>query len=327
MSATGIKNTDALHIAFGVDENYLHPMGVTITSIIEHNPELNLIFHVFISEISPASREQVERLEGLFGKPVHLHLIEELIDIKDPGSNKSQAYISKASYIRLLIPEALKDTTGRVLYLDADILCVGNISELLSLDIGDTIAGVIRDSAFKSMLSRLGEGDLVLGNYFNSGVLYINIPLWLAHKVSERALEKIADPALSLVYLDQDALNLVLDGSVHFMGKKWNHQYGLTGRLKKGKAEMDVPAETKFIHFIGPMKPWRSWNPHQSKDLFLKYQALSPWAGARLDDGFTPREFYVYSRFMYRLMFQQRRWLHGFFWYGRFLYKKYLADY
>ncbi|MEE4465045.1 glycosyltransferase, partial [Azotobacter chroococcum] len=112
---------------------------------------------------------------------------------------------------------------------------------------------------------------------------------------------------------------IVLDGQACFIDRGWNHQYGLTGKLKKGKAEMDVPPSTRFVHFIGPMKPWRNWNPHQSKELFLKYQALTPWAGVALDEGFTPREIYVYSRFMYRLMFRQGRWLSGLLWYGRFL--------
>ncbi|MFC0667595.1 glycosyltransferase family 8 protein [Azotobacter chroococcum] len=327
MSDTATKNINALHVAFGVDENYLHPMGVTITSIIENNLALDLVFHVFISAISSVSRARVEQLEGLFSKPVHLHIVDELVDVKDPGAGKGQAYISKAAYLRLLIPEALKDVSDRVLYLDADILCVGDISGLLRLDIGDTIAAVIRDAGSESKRVGLIRKGQVLTDYFNSGVLYINIPRWITERVSERALEKIADPALNLRYSDQDALNIVLDGKVQFIDRVWNHQYGLTGKLRKGKIGMDVPPSTKFVHFIGPMKPWRSWNPHQSKELFLKYQALSPWAGECLGDGFTPREIYVYSRFMYRLMFQQGRWLRGLIWYGRFLHKKYMVGY
>ncbi|GAB3368547.1 glycosyltransferase family 8 protein [Azotobacter armeniacus] len=325
MSDAATRNINVLHVAFGVDENYLHPMGVTITSIAENNPDLDLVFHVFISEISSVSRGRLEQLESLFGKPVHIHLVDELVGVKDPGAGKGQAYISKAAYIRLLIPEALKGVADRVLYLDADILCAGDISELLRLDIGDTIAAVVRDAGSESKRAGLTRKGQVLTDYFNSGVLYIDIPRWIAGKVSERALEKIADPVLNLRYSDQDALNIVLNGKVRFIDRAWNYPYGLTGKLKKGRVGMVVSPDTKFVHFIGPMKPWRGWNPHQSKELFLKYQALSPWAGERLDDGFTPREIYVYSRFMYRLMFSQGRWLHGLVWYGRFLHRKYLA--
>ncbi|WP_349616359.1 glycosyltransferase family 8 protein [Azotobacter salinestris] len=321
---TSIKRADALHIAFGVDERYLHPMGVTIASIVKNNPRLDLVFHVFISKISSAGRARVEQLEKCFGWPVHLHLVDELVGVKDPGVNKSQAYISKATYIRLLIPEVLQGTADRVLYLDADILCAGDIANIVDLDIEDKIAAVVRDSASESMREELGRKGQALGDYFNAGVLYINIPLWMAGRVSGRALEKLADPSLNLRYSDQDALNIVLDGGVRFVDETWNHQYGLTGKLKKGRVGMDVPPDTKFIHFIGPMKPWRSWNPHHSKQLFLTYQALSPWADEPLDDSFTPREIYVYSRFMYRLMFQQGHWLRGLLWYGRFLQKKYL---
>ncbi len=320
------KDRDTLHIAFGVDENYVHPMGVTITSIVENNPGLDLVFHVFIAEISQANRERLEQLEIHFRKPIDIHPIEDLAEIREQNVSKSHAYISKAAYTRLLIPEALQGVTDRVLYLDADILCVGNVARLLEMDVGDTAAAVIRDINAPAMCSRLAEKGLALGDYFNSGVLYINIPRWIATGVSERTLEKIADPVLNLGYFDQDALNIVLDGSVRFIDRTWNYQYGLTGRLKKVKDAMDVPSNTKFVHFIGPMKPWRTWNPHESKSLFLKYQKRSPWAGINLDDGFTPREFYVYSKFMYRLMFRQRRWLQGLVWYGKFLRRKYLAE-
>ncbi|MFC0709311.1 glycosyltransferase family 8 protein [Azorhizophilus paspali] len=322
MSDTVTRNSDVLHIAFGVDENYLRPMGITIVSIIENNPGLELVFHVFISSISSASRMRLDRLERMFARPVNLHLVDEMPGVKDPASGKGQAHISKAAYIRLLIPEALRDFTDRVLYLDADILCVGDISGLPHLDIDGRTAAVIHDAGAGSKRAGLVKKGQTLDNYFNSGVLYIDIPRWIERAVTSRALEKIADPVLDLRYSDQDALNLVLDGDVLFIDEGWNHQYGLTGKLKKGRVGMDIPSDTKFVHFIGPMKPWRSWNPHQSKELFLKYQALSPWAGEALDDNFSPREIYVYSRFMYRSMFQQRRWLSGLIWYGKFLHRK-----
>lgn len=320
------KKMAALHVAFGVDERYLHPMGVTIVSIIENNPSLDLVFHVFAAKLSPTGRERLKRLEQQFARPVHLHFVDELAGVKDPGAGKGQAHISKAAYIRFLIPETLQGVADRVLYLDADILCLGNIAELLRMDIGEAIAAVIRDAGAESKRTGLNRKGQAVKDYFNSGVLYIDIGRWIAADVSGRALEKIADPALNLRYSDQDALNIVLDGRACFVDRMWNHQYGLTSKLKKGRVGMDLPGTTKFVHFIGPMKPWRNWNPHQSKEVFLKYQALSPWAGTALDDGFTPREFYVYSRFMYRLMFRQRRWLQGLVWYGKFLHRKYRTD-
>ena len=135
----------------------------------------------------------------------------------------------------------------------------------------------------------------------------------------------IADPALNLRYLDQDALNIVLDGSVQLIDRNWNYQYSLTRSLRKGNAQMEVPAEARFLHFIGPLKPWRVWNPHQSKELFLHYQQLSPWSGVALDEGFSPRERHVYLRFMYQDCLRRQQWLRGLLWYGRFLYQKYVA--
>jgi len=320
MSDTGSQSLNALHIAFGVDEHYVHPMAVTMASIIANNPGLALVFHVFIADVSPSSRERLAQLASQSGQRIDIHGVDlQALVSGVSAQQQSHAYISKAAYTRLLIPEALAAITDRVLYLDADILCLGDISGLLNLDLEGATAAVVRDLNALGMRTRLSHKQLLLRDYFNSGVLLIDIPRWLEQKVSERALAKITDPLLNLKYFDQDALNIVLEGKVRVIDSQWNCQYPLTSRLRKGKTQMDVPADTRFVHFIGPLKPWRTWSPHQSRELFVQYQALSPWAGTDLDEGFTPRERHVYLRFMYRHLFKEQQWLKGLLWYVKFL--------
>lgn len=311
--------TSRLHVAFGVDEQYMHPMGVTIASIIANNPQLPMVFHVFTPQISAQSRTKLRLLTLQTGQPIHVHLMDDLEALNRLPLSKSALHVSKAAYIRLLIPQYLADQTDRVLYLDADILCVGTLDELRTWDLGVATAAVVRDRNAASTQAYLNQSSSVHDGYFNSGVLLINIPRWCAERVSERALACMADPRLNLQYVDQDALNIVLDGSVQWLETAWNHQYPLTRALRKKALQLNYPTGTRFLHFIGPLKPWRAWNPHAAKALFLSYQQASPWADTVLDADFSPRERHVYLRFRYQESFRNKHWLQGLGWYLRFV--------
>ena len=56
------------------------------------------------------------------------------------------SYISQATYNRFLIPLLLKGITSKVLYLDADIICLGNIKQIFNIKLDNITAGVIEES-------------------------------------------------------------------------------------------------------------------------------------------------------------------------------------
>ena len=46
-----IKN-DYFHIVFGIDDDFIRPLGVLMTSILENNRDENIIFHIIIKKIT-----------------------------------------------------------------------------------------------------------------------------------------------------------------------------------------------------------------------------------------------------------------------------------
>ena len=54
----GCADQSVMQIAYGVDRNFIRPMGISMTSILEHNPQAQ--FHVFLDDIS--SEEGVSRV-------------------------------------------------------------------------------------------------------------------------------------------------------------------------------------------------------------------------------------------------------------------------
>ena len=84
-------------------------------------------------------------------------------------------YISHATYNMILIPNILKDITDKVLYLDADIICLNSIKLLKNFNIDDNIVGVIEEANKYVEKQQIKELGLISNKYFNAGVMYINI--------------------------------------------------------------------------------------------------------------------------------------------------------
>lgn len=310
----------AFHIAFGVDADYFRAMGVTIISIIENNPNANLIFHVFASAVSGDDQKKLHQIEASHRTTIFIHIIDTAA-FGEYAKFASFAQYSAAIFTRLLIPGALQGVTDRVLYLDSDILCVRGIDELMSMDIGDSIVAVIHDNGEATVRRQCADLNLRHQRYFNSGVLYINIESWIAGGITQSTMRTLLTSDRKFVFPDQDALNIVLDGRAKFIDGKWNFQYNLNSCLNAGDFRMDTVGDAAFIHFTGRVKPWHDWSLHEAKALFVKYQSLSPWIGTPLDTPKNYKEMRLFSQFLARQGHKGRAAL----WFARYLVKKFTS--
>ena len=286
-------------------------MGVLITSMVKNNPGLHFVFHIFSFAFSEDDRRRINRLEELPGVTVRLNVLSadsQKIFEKFPGCSANLL----PTFIRLLIPEKLQGIK-RVLYLDADILCLGNLRELLSINIDDCIAAVVHDDVDTTAKTQISALELQHGKYFNAGVIYINIDNWIAANIQNTVLNLLS--TRRLVFGDQDALNIALDGRVKYIDEKWNYRYHLVARLSAAKTSFLPGEKPVFMHFTGPTKPWHDWCLHEAKSIFLGYQALSPWSDVPLDKPKTARELKLYSRFLIR----QNHRLKGIYWHLKYL--------
>lgn len=57
-----INYKKSINIGYGVDNNFIRPMGVSMTSIIKNNMDINIIFHIFIDYIDDMSLNLLENL-------------------------------------------------------------------------------------------------------------------------------------------------------------------------------------------------------------------------------------------------------------------------
>ena len=318
-ASNNIRTPSAVHVAFGVDTNYFRGMGVNIVSIVKNNPDMVFVFHVFSFSITDDNRRRLKELESNCGTSIVIHILNP-----DMLSEFSQfpcfSQHSLGTFVRILIPNLLDGITDKVLYLDADILCMGKFQELLSVEMDNCIAAVVHDELETTVATQAAALNLKYREYFNAGVMYIDVNNWIAHDTQDKALIILLTKELR--FADQDALNVVLNGHAKYIENKWNYRYHLVDFLSKGRTQLDIAEPFVFIHFTGPVKPWQAWCLHEAKSVFIEYQSMSSWADMPLDQPKNARELKLFSKFLIK----QNRVAEGIGWHIKYLWVRCIRD-
>ena len=246
-------------IVLACDEAYAMPLATALRSLVEANPgQAELELHVLTSEFSASARQKV-----LNSLPVGSVSIRWLpVDLQVFREFSTPDYISKMTYARLMIPYMFPENVQRILYLDADILVLGQLGPLWAVDLEGTVVGAVVDVHSPTHVNRLGlcaslrQGDSgaevpLAINYFNAGVLLIDLPRWRQERISENALEYLLKhPETSLS--DQDALNVACCGKWKELDARWNYY----NHPRLGYGETQTEQWPSIVHFIGRYKPW-----------------------------------------------------------------------
>lgn len=172
------------------------------------------------------------------------------------------AYFNPMYCARLCVGELLD--CDRALYLDTDILVRSSLAPLYDTDLCGNILAAIADRHFEisentdavvvSGMTRVNIRHLyrdALGlerDYFNSGVLLIDLAKWRSAGVKTLCLDYLRHHPLAL-FCDQDALNFAVGSQTLIVGAEWNFM------AEVASAYPDI--EPRIIHFSGCVKPWK----------------------------------------------------------------------
>lgn len=306
-----MKNLNAMNIAYGVDDNFVMPMGVSMISILENNKTETIVFHVLAETLNDKNIESLQNISNTYSTEIYLYFIDGRVFETLPTTE----HFTKATYNRFLLTKVLKGTVERVIYIDADILCMGSMAELKDLEFGNKIVAVVEDIGAVAD-RQIKQLQLTQKQYFNAGFLYINIDAWEMAAISEKAVQYSFEHIGELNWLDQDALNVILENSCIFLSKRYDYIFDLG--YKKFAHVMSLPEDTVLVHYAGRYKPWHMWCMHPLKRDFEKYRKLSCWADAQIgkpqnykDMKKMGRSFFIYGEF--------RR---AFIWYAKYAYHK-----
>lgn len=275
------QRNDEIHIAFTVDERYVQHMGVAITSIILNNQEVNFIFHIIYDEMNEDDLAKLKWLSEAYHQPINLYRVTNplLFD-----RLKTMSHISKAVYYRLMLPYILPQHLDKVIFLDADLVCCGDIRGLWHSPVGNAPVAAKLINASEEQVTRLNLGS---GLYLNAGVLLVNLPIWRQQDIPSRIIEFMLAYPEKIVWLEQDAIAVVLEGQIMPLDDSFNTT------IDCAKGDGTIMENSVIIHFVGASKPWQQWCPDVRKNLYWDYLRLSPWNKA------TPEAPQTFIQYLY----------------------------
>lgn len=243
-------------VVLACNESYAPYASVTVQSMLE-NAGTGCFYRVFVLHAG-LTDDTIRLLESAKAPQLTVRClnVEPLMESKGAELHVN-GYFSKEAYFRLLIPEALS-VYSQVVYLDCDIVVNRDIADILPPDMGDNLFAAVRDRPWSSryVAEQLHVKEK---NYFNSGVLVINVGRWNAEKTTEKCFAYIrtARPE-QLRFVDQDVLNVVCMDRVLYLDDAWNYLLHVLLRPNPERQSYAEQMGENFyvLHFTGRLKPW-----------------------------------------------------------------------
>ena len=174
-------------------------------------------------------------------------------------------HITESTYLRFFLAELLPATVSQVLYLDCDTLVLGSLKGLQPI-VHQMSASLLHKQPLlaaawrESASPHLKKHGFTSEDYFNAGVLLLNIDAMRFEGTAQQLAQLSARLHEELRWWDQDALNLVFQ-------HRWipiSSDYNFVGSEKS--------SNPKIAHFSGTNKPWMWGCTHPLKSEYRKYR-------------------------------------------------------
>jgi lipopolysaccharide biosynthesis glycosyltransferase len=275
--------TNKMCVVIACDESYIPHAATMLCSLLENNTDPINIFllHDGIKD------KQLHRL-GDFVNKYNSELLAFEIHDASLASLKINDYFKTINYYRLMIPEILPPEIGKALYLDCDTIIRGSINPLWNIEFGDKLFAAVTTAddieTKKAYIQRLGlpkDAD-----YFNSGVLLIDVGKWRRQAVHKKVIDYIKNNPDKIYFVDQDGLNAVLYDDWIKLPLIWNVQSPFFLEPEFRIRYADLLAEPIIVHFTSErIKPWNDREcqyPYSSE--YVKYREKTPWHSKKFEN-------------------------------------------
>jgi lipopolysaccharide biosynthesis glycosyltransferase len=265
-------------IASAADGRYALPLAVMLRSAADAlAPGSALVAYVADGGIGHDDRDRIRRA---LDDRIEIRWVTPRWDDLEglPLWGRMQA----STYHRLSVASWIPAETTRVIWLDADLLLLADVTRLAAEGLGGRTALAARDPLVPTVASRFGvAGHVGLGlrpdaPYFNAGVMALDLERWRDRDVEGRALAYLRRTGRGVTFWDQEALNAVLAEDWGELDPRWNWSPTLDRPVARAAA-----SEARILHFSGMLKPWTFPGTGPHHDLYYSVLDETAWAGWR----------------------------------------------
>lgn len=249
------------HVIGSTDDNYAKYLGVAFYSILKNTSQKEAIKFYCID--GGISKENIDFINNAVKKLASAPVEFIKVDQSKYADLKTIKHITTAAYYRISIPELIDPEVDTMLYVDCDMLVMDDITKLWAINLENLYLAAVENASSRTHL----KTGLEQQDYFNSGLLLMNLKEWRKNNLSKKIIEFKKDHPEKTSTNDQCAINYVVDGKWFKLPLKWNHQTGMyrntSMKNRFSKKELnEALINPSIIHYIGIDKPWKKYCYH-----------------------------------------------------------------
>jgi len=282
--------TEKFHIVYASNNSFTMQTGISLLSLIKNNKDLNICIYILANEISEENRANLNKIAEL-----HFIDVSDFLNEKIKKHSIASYANSYDTYSRLWIAEFLPDKISKALYLDGDTIVNGSLAELAQMDIKDYSCAMAKDVRSEKYKKKIKLENIY--EFFNAGVMLINLDFWREHNIGDALLNDIMN--FPTVHADNPAICRVLKGKIKTLPLTFNATpvlrlfnnkslYSIAFRSKTvfcSEEELNEAKENPVIlHYTNYYLSGRPWyeDCFDSKGLSIwrSYFNESPWANS-----------------------------------------------
>ncbi|MBQ4151371.1 MAG: glycosyltransferase family 8 protein [Clostridia bacterium] len=261
-------------VFFSADDNYIPYLDVAIASLVA-NASKEYSYRIIVLNTGLKS-ENISKVKMNERCGVGIEFVDISEYIKNIKSHFKNVYhFSVVTYYRLFLA-SLFPQYEKIVYLDSDLVVLGDISELYNTDLGENIVGAVSDQYVSGTNEFRDYAEKAIGvdpdRYFNAGVLVINLEEFRKNKIEEKFIDFVTKYDFDLLDPDQAYLNFLCRNKTHILPNGWN------------KVPLPIPCEGKknIVHYALYKKPWQ-YDDVIDGEYFWHYAKKSPFYREILD--------------------------------------------
>ena len=255
-------------IFFSTDDNYIPYLDVAVSSLIANaSQEYEYRIIILNTGLSEDNVRKVKKKEKLGFKIDFIDISEEVENIK--SRFKNVYHFSVVTYYRLFIA-SLFPQYDKVIYLDCDLVVLGDVSELYNVELGENILGAAPEAFVRNTPEFRRYAEVTLGvdpdGYVNAGVLLMNLREFRKNQIEEKFVKLITEYDFDLLDPDQAYLNYICLGKIHVLPNGWN----------KEPMPLSCDGKKNIVHYALYKKPWQ-YDDVMDGEYFWQYAESSPF--------------------------------------------------